>query len=360
MAVQRAAVLAFGAAAIALLALASLTAPSTPARALVNCDVSDYSLDSEELAFLALINQYRSENGRGTLSVSPTLNRMAHWMAWDLGTKGYFSHTDSLGRMPYQRAQDCGYPTGAGENLAAGQSWDTAQEAFEAWKNSPGHNQNMLASYYVAIGIARVYVPGSPLGWYWVTNFGTGAEGGSSNPTPTPTATNTPTPTPTRTPTPTATPTPSPASPSPSPSPSPSATPTPTRTPTPTPTPSSGGGGFGGGFGGGGGSASTPTPSPSPTPTRTPTPTPTAPPIPPVTLREGPNLVTWAGGDRVPAGRLAETPGIVVVYGWDAARQQWLRWGRSLPDWANSLLELRRGNAYWVIATASSTLNFEQ
>lgn len=70
--------------------------------------------------------------------------------------------------------------------------------------------------------------------------------------------------------------------------------------------------------------------------------------------------MTWAGEDKVPASQLAATPEIAMVYGWDAARQQWLRWGRALPAWANSLRELQRGGAYWVIATANATLAFEE
>lgn len=351
MAVQRYLGLGAGLLGLALLFAAVVAGDGASARAIVNCDVDDYSLDSEELQFLALLNEYRAQNGRGTLSVSTALNRMAHWMAWDLGRNAYFSHTDSLGRMPYQRAQDCGYPSGAGENLAAGQSWDTALEAFNAWKASPGHNQNMLASYYVTIGIARVYVPGSPLGWYWVTNFGTVAD--ESVPTPTPTATPTATPSPTATPTATGTPapsrtaTPSPTTtPTPTPArtttPSPTATATPTWTPTPTP--------FAGGSGGANGGPVIPTPTPTAT---TPAPRP-----PGVALRRGANLVAWAGEDRAPASRLAEMGGIAVVYGWDATAGEWQRWSPVLPDWANSLRELQRGAAYWFIASADTTLTF--
>ncbi len=171
----------------------ALAADGHEARALTNCSVSDYSLDSEEMAFLGLINQYRADNGLGALTISTNLNRAAHWMGNDLGVNNYFAHTDSLGRSPYSRAIDCGYPAGAGENLAAGSAWDTAQEAFVAWQNSPGHNANMLGTYYKQIGIARVQVPGSQYTWYWVTNFGATDDGtgGGGQPTNTPTPTNT-------------------------------------------------------------------------------------------------------------------------------------------------------------------------
>ena len=87
---------------LAMAGLALLTASAVisggagRAHALSNCDVGDYSLDGEELAFLSLINGYRAENGLGALTISTNLNRAAHWMSNDLGTNNYFSHTDSL------------------------------------------------------------------------------------------------------------------------------------------------------------------------------------------------------------------------------------------------------------------------
>ena len=181
------------------------------ADALTNCTVSDNTVDAEEQAFLGLINTYRAQNGLAALSMSTNLNRASTWMAADMGVKAYFSHTDSLGRSPSTRAIDCGYPQGAGENIAAGTNWSSASAVFAAWKGSAGHNANMLNGSYKQIGIARVYTAGSPYGWYWVTDFGTtndgtsGSGGGTANPTATPTRTATQPPaataTPTRTPT---------------------------------------------------------------------------------------------------------------------------------------------------------------
>lgn len=175
-----------------------------PASALTNCTVNDTSIDAEERAFLGLINTYRAQNGLGALTLSTNLNRASTWMAADMGQKNYFSHTDSLGRSPSTRAIDCGYPQGAGENIAAGTNWSSASAVFTAWKNSSGHNANMLNGSYRQIGIARVFTSGSTYGWYWVTDFGTtndgtsgsGGSGGTTNPTATPTrpaATATPT-----------------------------------------------------------------------------------------------------------------------------------------------------------------------
>lgn len=165
---------------------------SAPASALTNCTVADLSMDGEETAFLGLINQYRAQGGLSALGVSSNLNRAASWKAVDLATKNYFSHTDSLGRAPAQLAIDCGYPVGSGENLAAGTVRDTAQEAFDAWKASSGHNANMLTSYYQQIGIARYFSSTATYGWYWVTEFGATNDGtsgtGGSTPPPVTTA----------------------------------------------------------------------------------------------------------------------------------------------------------------------------
>jgi uncharacterized protein YkwD len=93
-------------------------------------------------------------------------------MSQDMANKNYFSHTDSLGRDPFMRMAAFGYnyPHTAGENIAAGM--DSAQAAFTAWKNSPGHNANMLGSGYTVIGIGRAYNSSSTYGWYWTTDFG--------------------------------------------------------------------------------------------------------------------------------------------------------------------------------------------
>lgn len=140
---------------------------------------SEAALDAQEADFLARLNAYRAANGRVPLAPSGALNRAAAWMAADLAAVGYFSHTSSDGRQPSQRAADCGYPYGVGENIAGGTS--SAQDALSAWQGSPGHNANLLGNYAV-IGIGRAL--GGPYRVYWVTDFG-----GVVIAEPTPTAT---------------------------------------------------------------------------------------------------------------------------------------------------------------------------
>ncbi len=127
--------------------------------------------DAEEVAFLGLINQYRAQNGLEPLAMSPTLTTAARDHSQDMGTQNYFDHTGLNGSTFSQRIAAAGYPGGTtAENIFAG--GQTAQGAFESWRNSPGHNANMLNPAYKAIGIGRANVPGSDWGWYWTTTFG--------------------------------------------------------------------------------------------------------------------------------------------------------------------------------------------
>jgi uncharacterized protein YkwD len=187
-------------------------------------------LSGEEQALLEYVNGYRIQNGLSPLTISSALTEAARWMSQDLGDGDYFSHTDSLGRSPFDRmaasGYDCvAYNTWCGENLAAGVS--TGSETFELWRNSPGHNANMLNPNYVVAGIAAVFNQDSTYGWYWTLDMGGFDDNGQAPPTATPE------PTPTVAP---ATPTATPPTETPSPSPSPTAT-APTETPSPPPSP---------------------------------------------------------------------------------------------------------------------------
>jgi uncharacterized protein YkwD len=130
------------------------------------------ALDAEEIAFFGLINDYRAQNGLNPLQISVALTKASDWMSSDMATTGNFSHTDTQGRDPSARMELFGYDTSNwwGENIAGGNA--TAQATFTQWKNSSGHNANMLGANYKVIGIARAQNSSSPYGWYWTTDFG--------------------------------------------------------------------------------------------------------------------------------------------------------------------------------------------
>ena len=139
------------------------------------------TLDSEQWAFLTLINAYRAENGVGPLQVSATLQNASQWMSTDMATNNYASHTDSLGRSVGSRLAAFAYSYSPwGENIAGG--FSDAQGVFEGWKTACdpdtlgnctyAHRMNMLSRSFAAIGIGRAYGAGSRYGWYWTTDFG--------------------------------------------------------------------------------------------------------------------------------------------------------------------------------------------
>lgn len=144
-----------------------VAAPSTPAPSPTSGD----QLDAEEADFLNRINVYRTENGLPPLTISTGLVRTAKWLSGDMAAKGYFSHTDSLGRDLTARLQAFGVTgnTAWGENIAAGNA--DAAATFQQWKNSPEHDANMLRSAFTTIGIGRAQ-GAAPYTWYWTTDFG--------------------------------------------------------------------------------------------------------------------------------------------------------------------------------------------
>src|SRR4030042_556962 len=86
----------------------------------------------------------------------------------------------------------------------------TPEGAFEAWRNSPGHNAVMLTSGFAVAGVGKAVDLESYYGWYWTEDFGDYDDSNGSWPTPTSIPTSTPSPSPSPTPTRTSTPTPSP------------------------------------------------------------------------------------------------------------------------------------------------------
>jgi uncharacterized protein YkwD len=141
-----------------------------------SADASAY--DPDELKFLQLINDYRQQNGLKPLLLSDTLEVSAVHHSRDMARYSFFAHITKassyypVGDQPWDRMAQEGYDynTYKGENIAVG--YETAEQVFTAWRNSPEHNHAMLDGRYREIGIARVYDPDSEHQWYWTTDFG--------------------------------------------------------------------------------------------------------------------------------------------------------------------------------------------
>lgn len=134
---------------------------------------------SDEVEFVQLLNDYRVANGLEPLLVSDMLSEASERHSSDMAKYGFVSHyTRSgsdwfpLGSSPWDRMAASGYTfnTAKGENIAAGQT--TATEVFQAWKESPDHNANMLCADFTVVGVALISMHGSDYGTYWTTDFG--------------------------------------------------------------------------------------------------------------------------------------------------------------------------------------------
>lgn len=106
--------------------------------------------------FLTLINDYRTSQGANTLTNDSLLNQAADIRSKEITNS--FSHTRPDGQSFSSVLADVNFDnySVAGENLvlftAGGSSQEIAQRAFDLWKNSPGHNRNMLDPDYTMIG----------------------------------------------------------------------------------------------------------------------------------------------------------------------------------------------------------------
>lgn len=100
--------------------------------------------------FLCLINQYRGQNGKSSLSYDNSLNQASVSYSMWMNSTGIFSHTGENGSIFTDRCAAAG-TTCRGENLAKG--FKSAAHLFEMWKASAGHNANMLKSSYSTLGI---------------------------------------------------------------------------------------------------------------------------------------------------------------------------------------------------------------
>ena len=115
---------------------------------------------------VADLNAYRAEYGLGPVSLVEKLNHASQIHAEDLARAGIISHEGTDGSTHGDRVHRVGYNfTIAGENVATGQrSWD---DVFQAWKDSPGHNENLLRPDVSEFGIALVYEPSTTYSTYW-------------------------------------------------------------------------------------------------------------------------------------------------------------------------------------------------
>ena len=121
-----------------------------------------------------LINQERQNQGLSPLGYQFPLAAAARDHSQDMACNGFFSHTGSDGSSPASRADAQGYSFSTiGENIyAGGGPYNSPEQAFNAWMNSPGHRTNMLNPEFGEIGVGHSFNASSPYGGYFTALFG--------------------------------------------------------------------------------------------------------------------------------------------------------------------------------------------
>lgn len=112
------------------------------------------------------VNSVRRRHGVPPLRLDNRLVAAAREHSMDMARYKRMSHTGSKGSSPSDRARRKGYPSGAGENVAAGQP--SVRAVMKSWMNSPGHRRNILSRKYKAFGSGSCK---SGI-WYWTQMFG--------------------------------------------------------------------------------------------------------------------------------------------------------------------------------------------
>lgn len=118
-----------------------------------------------------MVNQYRKEQGLEEQAIlspgSAAMQAAVDTRAVEISYS--FSHTRPNGLTPFSFSDA---PEICAENIAAG--YPNAQSVMTGWKNSPGHNANML-EYIIdsgSIGVFAKYVGTNSYTYYYVQLFG--------------------------------------------------------------------------------------------------------------------------------------------------------------------------------------------
>ncbi len=100
-----------------------------------------------------LTNQKRQELNLPDLKHSTALDQSAKLKAQDMLKNNYFAHTSPQKIKPWHWFKQVNYNyTFAGENLAM--NFIEAEDALDAWMNSPTHRDNIISDNYKEIGVA--------------------------------------------------------------------------------------------------------------------------------------------------------------------------------------------------------------
>ena len=118
-----------------------------------------------------IINAYRKEKGLKPLKLNPELTAAAKNHATDLAKWDRISHYGSDGSNPWDRVKRTGYKARlTAENVGTGQI--DFNEVMKGWKESPGHNKNLLMNDADHMGVALVQDPKTEFKSFWTLVIG--------------------------------------------------------------------------------------------------------------------------------------------------------------------------------------------
>ena len=140
-----------------------------PAGVLADRDYSATSLEAGRAR--DFVNAYRKSQGLKPLTLNTELTNAAKAHAKDLAKWDRISHYGSDGSNPWDRVKRAGYNAKvAAENVGTGQI--TFEEVLKGWKESAGHNRNLLMGDIDHMGIALVHDPKTEFKTFWVLALG--------------------------------------------------------------------------------------------------------------------------------------------------------------------------------------------
>lgn len=135
----------------------------------VGRDYSGIALNPERARLL--INDYRLSKGLKPVALSVELTKAAKVHCRDLAKWDRISHFGSDGSNPSDRVQRTGYNARlTAENVGTGQL--NFEEVLKGWKESPGHNKNLLMRDAEHMGIALVTDPKTGFKSFWTLVLG--------------------------------------------------------------------------------------------------------------------------------------------------------------------------------------------
>ena len=128
--------------------------------------------DTVYLTMLKLVNDARREAGVSELWYSARVHEVCRTRANELSS--YYSHNRPDGTKFSTAFKEIGINySKCGENIAYGRNmFDTPEEVFKAWMDSPSHRENILSPDYecMAFGLSVLKV-GNDTYYYWAQEF---------------------------------------------------------------------------------------------------------------------------------------------------------------------------------------------